>query len=153
MDWQSGLATIHLAATWMMVGVIWFVQLVHYPMLGLYPRDGFVAFAEEHQRRTSWVVIPPMLVELAAALLLLVRSLTASAEGHTRLLTGLGLGLLVAVWASTFLLQVPCHRRLLEGKDEATLRRLVATNWLRTVGWTARGLLAIALLASVSTDS
>ncbi len=149
MDWDSALTMIHLVATWTMVGVIWFVQLVHYPMFRLQPSDGFVAFAQEHQRRTSWVVIPPMLIELATALLLLARSLTASFGGHTRLLIGLGLALLLVIWASTFLLQVPCHRHLLSGRDEPTLRRLVATNWVRTGGWTLRGVVALALLVQV----
>jgi hypothetical protein len=56
-------------------------------------------------------------------------------------------GLLLAVWGSTFLLQVPCHERLSAGWDEAVHARLVATNWIRTAGWTLR-LVLLALLAA-----
>lgn len=31
----------HLAATWMMVGVIWFVQVCHYPLFPWIPEDAF----------------------------------------------------------------------------------------------------------------
>ncbi|HEX2205610.1 MAG TPA: hypothetical protein VHG91_20025 [Longimicrobium sp.] len=47
------------------------------------------------------------------------------------------------VWLSTALLQVPMHGRLERGFDAAAHRRLVATNWVRTVAWTARGVLLL----------
>jgi hypothetical protein len=43
-------------------------------------------------------------------------------------------------------LQVPCHRTLERGFDPAVARRLVATNWIRTVCWSLRLLVALALL-------
>ena len=55
----------------------------------------------------------------------------------------LGLGLVLPVWASTALLQVPAHGRLAEGFDTATHTRLVTTNWIRTIAWTARGVLVL----------
>jgi hypothetical protein len=51
--------------------------------------------------------------------------------------------LLGVVWLSTFTLQVPAHRALLQGWSEPVHRRLVLTNWIRTVAWTLRaGILA-----------
>jgi hypothetical protein len=46
--------------------------------------------------------------------------------------------LIVIVWLSTFLLQVPIHRRLQSGKENAGIKRLVSTNWIRTVAWTVK---------------
>jgi hypothetical protein len=57
-----------------------------------------------------------------------------------------GLGLLLLIWISTILLQVPQHRRLQAGFDPAVHRRLVSTNWLRTIFWSARAAIALALL-------
>jgi len=48
---------------------------------------------------------------------------------------------------STGFWQVPAHRRLEGGFDVATHRRLVQTNWVRTVAWSARAVIALALLA------
>jgi hypothetical protein len=62
-----------------------------------------------------------------------------------------GLALLAVVWASTWLVQVPCHTRLAGGFDAAAHGRLVATNWIRTVGWSARTALLVgaAILAAL----
>ena len=62
---------LHLAATLFMVGLIWFVQVVHYPLMGSVGRPEFVAYERKHTRRTAWVVGPPMLIELATGILLL----------------------------------------------------------------------------------
>ncbi len=63
----------HLAATWYMTGLVWFVQLVHYPLFAGVGTQGWTAYAAAHTRRTRWVVGPPMLVEAAASLLLVAR--------------------------------------------------------------------------------
>ena len=66
------LAALHAFATIYMCGLIWFVQVVHYPLHGLVGQDSFVSYQAAHVRRTSWVVIGPMLLELIAALLLVL---------------------------------------------------------------------------------
>lgn len=133
----------HLAATAVMVGIVWFVQAVHYPLFADVGADGWVAYAAAHVRRTGRVVGPPMLVEGATAALLLLRRPPEVPVGWA----WLGAGLLLAVWGSTALLQVPRHRLLAAGFDPVAARTLVATNWLRTAAWTLRGLLALAMVA------
>jgi hypothetical protein len=32
--------------------------------------------------------------------------------------------------------------------DPAAMRRLVRTNWIRTIGWSARGVVAVAVLVA-----
>jgi hypothetical protein len=49
---------VSTAATWAMVGLIWMVQLVHYPMLATYSAVAPATAAADHQRRISWVVGP-----------------------------------------------------------------------------------------------
>jgi hypothetical protein len=133
----------HAAATLTMVGLIWFVQVVHYPLFALASESRFERFAAEHQRRTSLVVMPLMVTEgLTAAAILLAPPL-----GLGRGLAWLGALLLAVIWLSTALLQVPEHRRLSGGFDSLAVRRLVASNWLRTVAWTVRGWLALELVA------
>ena len=140
---QMVVLLLHAGVTLVMVGVIWFVQVVHYPLFDLASERRFGRFAAEHQRRTSFVVVPLMLTEAATAVALLV----APPPGLGRELPVLGLFLLAAIWLSTALLQVPVHRRLSDGRDIAAIRRLVTSNWLRTAAWTARGVLALFLLA------
>ena len=140
------LLLIHAGATLCMTGVIWFVQVVHYPLFELASERRFERFAAEHQRRTGFVVAPLMITEAATALALLV----APPLGLGRGLPWLGALLLASIWLSTALVQVPLHRRLGGGRDASAIRRLVASNWLRTAAWSGRGWLALALLAESS---
>ena len=57
----------------------------------------------------------------------------------------ISLCLLAVVWISTFAVQVPLHRRLAEGYDAARHRRLVLSNWIRTLAWTARAVLVLTI--------
>jgi len=134
---------VHAGATWFMVGLIWFVQVVHYPLMGAVSLDAFPAYQHLHQRRTTWVVGPVMLVEAGAALLLVW---LPSPEFAGLTLQGIGLLLLAIIWVSTFAVQVPLHGRLAAGFDRALWHRLVVTNWVRTMAWTVRGIIALAWL-------
>lgn len=140
------LLLVHAGATVAMAGLIWFVQLVHYPLFELASRDRFAAFAEAHQRRTAWVVMPLMVTEAVTVAALLVRP----PMGLGRDLLWAGAALLALIWLSTALLQVPEHRRLGAGWDATSARRLVRGNWLRTVGWSVRAWLALELVARAS---
>ena len=44
-DW---IVAAHLFATFAMTGIIWFVQIVHYPMLARLPHENFAALEREH---------------------------------------------------------------------------------------------------------
>ncbi len=55
-----------------MVGVIWFVQVVHYPLFSRVGDSGFAAYSGAHSRLTGFVVGPPMLVEAATAVALVI---------------------------------------------------------------------------------
>lgn len=130
------------AATWAMVGLIWLIQLVHYPMLVGWSTADPVAAAAFHQRRISFVVGPLMAVEGVTALLLLVdrpEVMGAAAAWAAAALLGVAL-------ASTVLVQVPLHSRLAAGTDPEAAHRLCSTNWIRTVAWTFRGFLLAAVL-------
>ncbi|MBL9079769.1 MAG: hypothetical protein JNL08_19865 [Planctomycetes bacterium] len=142
MDWHL-LCVLHAVPTLFLTGLIWLVQLVHYPLFAAVGADQRVAFAREHQRRIGPLVVPPMLAEV-----LLTGWVWLAAPPAARGAAWLGAALLAVVWASTFLLQVPCHARLSRAADGAALRRLVATNWLRTVAWTGRAAVAVWLLAT-----
>jgi hypothetical protein len=135
------LLLVQFAATAMMTGIIWFVQVVHYPLFGKIPQEGFVAYELAHTVRTGFVVGPLMLVELITAVTLIV--MTDPLAGDRLYLAAFGC--LLLIWASTFLLQVPLHAILEHRHDPGAITRLVSTNWIRTILWTIR----LALLSTV----
>ncbi len=135
---------VHVAATVFMVGVIWFVQIVHYPLFANVGKPGFAAYSTDHSRLTGLVVGPPMLLEAATAVVLVF----ARPAGVPAALPLAGLILLAVVWLSTAFLQSPQHRVLGRGFDAASQRFLVRSNWLRTVCWSARGVLVLWMVAA-----
>ena len=132
----------HAAATLFMVGVIWFVQVVHYPLFARVGRPGFTAYSGRHARLTGLVVGPPMLLEAATAIALVVWT----PEGTSVSLVWTGLLLVVGIWLSTAFLQAPRHTTLGRGFDPSAHRFLVASNWLRTVLWSLRGIVVLWIL-------
>lgn len=137
---------VHAAATLFMTGLIWFVQVVHYPLASQVGAEAFPAYQAAHMRLTGLVVGPPMLLELAATGWLLV----ARPDGVPAGAVWVGAALLGVVWGSTALLQVPAHSTLLAGLDLAAVERLVAGNWVRTLAWSARAGLALAMISWAS---
>ena len=135
---MSGLLLANAAATWFLTGLVWFVQVVHYPLFARVGEEGYAQYQAAHQARTTWVVAPPMLVELSTAFLLAWRPPPRLSAGWL----WAGFGLVVLLWLSTALLQVPAHQRLAAGFEREAWMRLVTSNWLRTAAWTARSLLA-----------
>lgn len=133
---------LNTVASWTMVGVIWFVQVVHYPLLSVVPVESAASVAVEHQRRTGWVVLIPMTVEGVTTLLLL----GLVPEGVAWFVPWLaGIPLAVALLA-TVLLSVPRHARMAAHPDATVGRELVTTNWVRTIAWSVRGIVTAGML-------
>jgi len=133
------LFALQLAATLYMTGLIWFVQVVHYPLFQKVGPDQFLTYEQAHTRLTTYVVAPVMLLELATAVLLL----WGQPKSWIWWVNLGGLGLL---WASTFLIQVPLHTALSQTPDLAAMQRLAASNWIRTTLWTLRAALLLWIL-------
>lgn len=126
-----------------MVGLIWFVQIVHYPLFARVGPNLFPAYSDAHSRLTTYVVGPPMLLELSTAVLLLFfRPPQIPAA-----VLWLGLALVAVIWLSTALLQVPRHEALGLGFEAVAHRGLVVTNWVRTIAWSLRGALVLWITA------
>ena len=136
---------IQVGATLAMVGLIWFVQVVHYPLFSEVGRDGFRRYEIDHQRLTTYVVAPLMLAELATAVMLLWWRPSAISAPWV----WLGLILLGSIWLMTYLVQVPQHAALALSYDADVQRRLVLGNWFRTFAWTARGWLVLWMVGQV----
>ena len=133
---------LQAGASCFLTGLIWIVQVVHYPLMS---RVGADRFAEYERLHASWitpVVGPAMLLEAALAAWLLMQP-PAGIPGWS---TKVGLALVALIWGVTFFVSVPCHAQLAAGFDAAAHDRLVSTNWIRTIGWTARAALSLWML-------
>lgn len=127
--------TAHISSTFMMTGIIWLIQLVHYPLFKFVGKEKYSEFHIAHMNWITPIVAPTMIVELLTAIYLVVNP----PENVDTKILWFGATLVAVVWASTFFLQVPLHEKLAQGFDSETHAALVNTNWIRTIGWTFRG--------------
>lgn len=143
-------ALANLVAASVMAGVIWFVQIVHYPLFASVGTERSINYAVDNQRRTSWVVGLPMAVEGVSAIALFV----VPPSGVGRMLPLLSGMVLAIVLVSTIAAQVPQHARLARSSDADevadAVRRLVRSNWVRTIGWSLRAVLGVIMVSRVA---
>ena len=130
------------ASVWFLTGLIWVIQVVHYPLFSAVGRAEFAAYEASHTRLITIVVGPVMLLELATSVLLLVMR-PASVPAWA---AATGAALVAIVWLSTIALQVPAHGRLAQGFAEDAHALLVHSNWIRTAAWTLHGALCAWML-------
>lgn len=111
------------------------VQVVHYPLMAKVSNENYVEYQQLHERMITPVVGVPMLIEIVTAILLL----NDLPKGVSAAWVWTAIGLVAVAWLATAFLSVPCHSKLNAGFDADIHRRLVDTNWIRTIAWTLRG--------------
>ena len=123
---------IHLIATSVMVGVIWVIQLVHYPSFHFIELKQYTTFQRFHMSRISYVVIPAMLTELFTLILIII-----SMDQIDTLVLASAI-LLIFIWLITAVFFSGVHQKLTLGYDQTVVDKLVRLNWGRTLLWTLR---------------
>ena len=131
------LLKVNLLSTSVMVGVIWVIQLLHYPSFHFINEKKYIEFQHFHMQRISFIVIPVMLIELASALLL--------SYFFRSSLTIILLALVLGIWAITFIFFTNMHQKLTEGYDHSIVDRLVQINWSRTALWSLRLIILLSI--------
>lgn len=136
---------LHCGVTLFLVGLIWIIQLVHYPLMTYVELARFEEFEKEHCQRIGRVVAPAMILEGFLSCIVCFHAAFYVSESMPLLVSFAGLALLGVIWISTFAIQVPIHNRLSLGYSAEHIERLVRTNWIRTIAWTLRSPIAIYL--------
>jgi hypothetical protein len=120
-----------------MVVLIWTVQLIIYPAFASIARDRFRAWHARYTRSVTYIVLPLMLAQAS-----LLGCVVASRPGVGNVAAA---AMVAIAWLTTFLVSVPAHEALQQrGPDDVVIRRLVGTNWIRTVAWTLAFVLSLA---------
>ena len=131
------LLKVNFISTSIMVGVIWVIQLLHYPSFHFINDQKYIEFQHFHMQRISIIVIPAMLIELASALLL--------AYFFESSLTIILLALVMGIWAITLIFFTNMHQKLTDGYNHSIVNRLVQINWYRTALWSLRLIILLSI--------
>jgi len=128
------------------VGVIWVLQLNHYPLYAQVGQGEFQAYLVAHNQRILLPIVLPGIIAFASSLLLLWRRPVEAPKWSVWVVIVLN----AAILLSTILAQGPAHNALArDGYSEALIQRIITTNWLRTVAWTINGVLLLWMTAIV----
>jgi hypothetical protein len=132
------LEVANLVVAAVLAGLIFTIQLVHYPLFALVGPREWERYGAEHRRRITWLAAPLMIANVGLAVALLADGGSALRMANACLSAG--------AFAITGLVFAPMHGRLEQQASAAGVRRLVRANWLRTTAWTAQVIVAIALI-------
>lgn len=133
----------HIFACFFMTGLIWLIQVIHYPSFRYINQEHFSTFHRLHTNRITFIVGPLMTLEFATGAYLFFQE-------NMSLWSSINLAGILVIWLSTAFLSVPAHNKLALSYGDATLQRLISTNWIRTIMWTLRAILLVYLLAKTS---
>ncbi len=131
------LAIIHLGVTGFMVGLMWTIHVVHYPLFALV-NEPYRPFQEAHMSRITGLLALPWALEVLTAVGLLI----AASAGQQRTLAIVGLVLVGIVLAVTALGAAPIHGQLVDEFDPDLHRRLLQVDLARTLVWSGRLIVA-----------
>lgn len=152
------LLLIHFGSTAFMTGLIWLIQIVHYPLFAQVGLESHLNYHRLHVAKITWIVAPVMLIECACTFLLWMSLFNPFPMNEGPSLTLLyqlpffrnliwgGALILALIWLSTAFLQVPDHGKLAQIFDPSIHQHLVYTNWIRTIGWSIRLIISGGLL-------
>lgn len=139
---------IHLTATVFMTGLIWMVQIVHYPLFKNVGANQFPEYEKRHSSLITFIVGPFMTIELVTGILL-ASSEYLNEQNYTLYL--ISFGLLILIWLCTIFIQIPQHKKLSGGYDKEVINKLVIYNWIRTISWSLRTFILCYILSDIIT--
>jgi len=131
------LLNFNFMSTSVMVGIIWVIQILHYPSFHFINTMKYVEFQQFHMTRISFIVIPVMFIELTSALLL--------GYFFRSTLTIILIIILVGIWGVTFIFFTNVHQELTKGYDREIVNWLVKINWCRTTLWSLRLIILLSI--------
>ena len=138
----------HVIATWFMVGLIWTIHVVHYPLFADVGEATYVAFQSAHVDRIGKLLFVPWLTEGITLLALLWLSFMGGRR-ELRVPVFIGAAAMAVVLIISGVWSAPAHGDLMDGFDSAIHERLMTANLVRTLAWTVRGMSAVWILAIV----
>ncbi len=134
-----------------MVGMIWTIQLVHYPLFADVGPDSYVAFQAEHVDRIGPFLLVPWLLEGLTLLGVLWLAFLGDRR-DLRAPAAFGAVAMAVVLVISGFWSAPAHGDLADGFDAAVHDRLMTANLVRSFAWTICGAAATWVLARVWTS-
>ena len=141
------LIVIHAAASMFMVGLIWTIHYVHYPLFAYVGESTYVSFQAAHVERIGRLLFVPWLTEGITLIGILALAFLGGRKTWRvpAVINGAAMAIVLVIsgfWSA------PAHVKLADGFDKSVHDQLMAANLIRTLAWTVCGVCATWIVLS-----
>ena len=133
----------HLLLCIGVTAILWFMQIVHYPLLPYVDAGKWTQFSEKRRMFTTMVIYPLMAFEALTGIALILIATQSKTYG----LLATSIVLLIALLIYTLAYLNPQFKKINSPDDVANQQRFLKLHWVRTIGWTIRVMLFVLILA------
>ena len=130
-----------------MVGLIWTIHYVHYPLFAYVGESTYVSFQAEHVARIGRLLFVPWLTEGVTLLGILALAFLGGRTDWRVPAVINGAAMAVVLVISGFW-SAPAHAKLADGFDKSVHDQLMTVNLIRTMAWSVCGVCAIWIVLS-----
>jgi len=130
-----------------MVGLIWTIHYVHYPLFADVGESTYISFQAEHVARIGRLLFVPWLTEGITLLGILALAFLGGRKDWRVPAVINGAAMAVVLVISGFW-SAPAHARLADGFDKSVHDQLMTVNLIRTLAWSVCGVCAIWIVLS-----
>ncbi len=131
---------LHVISCAWMSGLIWVMQVLHYPFFAKIRESEFANAHSSHTHRIIYLVGPPMFIEVITAIILI-------RDTDEPILFVINFIMIIFILMNTIFFSIPIHNGLRLIQDFKKIELLVLTNWPRTILWSLRLILLTIYLA------
>jgi hypothetical protein len=141
------LIVVHAAASMFMVGLIWTIHYVHYPLFAYVGESTYVSFQAAHVERIGRLLFVPWLTEGITLIGILALAFLGDRKAWrvTAVINGASMAIVLVIsgfWSA------PAHAKLANGFDKSVHDQLMTANLIRTLAWTVCGVCAVWIVLS-----
>ena len=129
--------TFEIIINSILVGIILSTQFVSYPLFLTVNQNQFKIYHDFYTKSISYVVVPFMLLEI------LINAFNLLNTNDVYPLYFVSTFLLLFIWLSTILIQVPLHNSINLDYDTVQIKQLINSNWIRTILWISKLLILV----------
>ncbi len=141
------LVVVHAAASMFMVGLIWTIHYVHYPLFAYVGETTYASFQAVHVERIGRLLFVPWLTEGFTLIGILVLAFLGGRK-TLRVPAVLNGAAMAVVLVMSGFWSAPAHARLADGFDKAVHDQLMTVNLIRSLAWTVCGACSIWIVLS-----
>lgn len=144
------LIVVHAAASMFMVGLIWTIHYVHYPLFAYVGESTYASFQTAHVERIGRLLFVPWLTEGFTLIGILALAFLGGLKTSRvpAVLNGAAMAVVLVIsgfWSA------PAHAKLANGFDKAIHDQLMTANLIRALAWTVCGACSIWMVLSTWT--